>query len=274
MLLGILNTGHADVEARHLEYITHVERGFIRLFHGGRQAAATEFEKALKIELDHYEIHHHLGMVYAKIDFGNKAVAAYRRSLELMSDNIQALYSLGQAYLTLGKWAKASEAPQKAIALSPMHARAYYVLGQAQVKLRQFAEAAETLKKAVELRPTSPNIYHELGIAYLNQKKYKEAILYFEKAIQLSPRYSQPHHGLGTAYFRLGEREKARTEMLRFQRLQKESVEYDHFRRLTQTEPGNIEGWARLGELLMRVVSKIDASKKLCRGDTGVSKMY
>ena len=57
MALGIPNVGQTDVNARHLEYVTHLERGFILLFHGDNPDAIAAFEKALAIEPEHYEIY-------------------------------------------------------------------------------------------------------------------------------------------------------------------------------------------------------------------------
>ena len=252
ILLDIPSLAQTDEDARHLEYVTHVERGLMQLFHGDHRGAIPEFEKALEIEPHHYEIHHYLGLAYADISFPNKAVAAYHRSLELVPDNVEALFSLGRAYFVLGEWAKVVETLQQVIARSPMYAHAYNFLGRAQVKLLQFAAATETLKKAIELNSDAPELYYELGNAYLNQKKYKEAISYFEKAIELDPRYPQPHHGLGTAYLRLGEKEKGRAIMRRFQQLDSEFAQYHIFSRLTYTNPDSIDGWAGLGTLFMR----------------------
>ena len=79
MVLGIPNIGQTDVDPRHLEYVTHLEQGFMRVFHGDSQDAIAEFEKALAIEPEHYEIYHYLGLAYADGDFWNKAAEAYRR---------------------------------------------------------------------------------------------------------------------------------------------------------------------------------------------------
>ena len=79
-------------------YVQHVEQGYAAIFQGDNQTAISEFETALAIEPDHYEILHYLGMAYAQEQFWNKAAESYQRSLVLMPDNIEVLYSLGVVY--------------------------------------------------------------------------------------------------------------------------------------------------------------------------------
>ena len=133
--------------ADHSRYVQHVEQGFIRTFQGDNQGAISEFEAALAIESEHYEILHYLGMAYAQEGFWNKAAESYERSLALISDNIEVLYSLGVVYFKLDKWAEAVVVLQRVVELSPQHARGHEVLGKSLVKLRQYADAVPVLKR-------------------------------------------------------------------------------------------------------------------------------
>ena len=107
----------------HGKYIQHVEQGFAFMFRGDNQKAISEFEAALTIEPDHYEVLHYLGMAYAQEQFWNRAAESYQRSLGLMPDNIEALYSLGVVYFKLDKWADTVPALERVVELSPQHAR-------------------------------------------------------------------------------------------------------------------------------------------------------
>ena len=128
----------------HSTYVQHVEQGFAQMFRGNNRGAISEFEAALTIEPDHYEVLHYLGMAYAQEEFSNKAAESYQRSLALMPDNIEALYSLGVVYFKLDKWPDAVTALQRVVELSPQHARGYEVLGK-------------TLVKATSLRRRNPH---------------------------------------------------------------------------------------------------------------------
>ncbi len=236
----------------HSTYVQHVEKAFILMFQGDNLGAISEFEAALAIEPDHFEILHYLGMAHAQEEFWNKAAESCQRSLALMPDNIEALYSLGVVYFKLDQWADAVEVLQRIVELSPKHGRGYEMLGKSFVKLRQYAEAVPILLQALTLTPQSPGLYYELGMAHLNLKAYSEAIENFKQAIAYGPTgYAEPYHGLGTAYFRLGDREKSRTAMQTYQQLQKGFAEYERLTRLTRAEPNSLEAWTALATLLM-----------------------
>ena len=238
--------------AKHNQYVQHVEQAFQMLFQGNNQGAITEFENALNIEPNHFEILHYLGMAYANQESLNMAIDTYKRSLILNPDNIEALYSLGVAYFKLNQWGNSTEPLQKVIKLDPEHGRGYELLGKVFVKLRKYKEAVPTLTQAIKLKPFSAGIYNELGNAYLNQKEYKKAIDNFNNAIKYGPQYyADPHHGLGNTYLRLGDREKSRKEMQIFQQMQKQHAEYERYTRLTRNEPENLDGWTGLAHVLM-----------------------
>ena len=95
-----------EKSSAHSIYVQHnaLERAFILMFQGDNLGAISEFEAALSIEPDHYEILHYLGMAYAQEQFWSKAAESSQRSLALMPDNIEALYSLGVAYFRLDQW--------------------------------------------------------------------------------------------------------------------------------------------------------------------------
>lgn len=238
--------------ANHNQYVQHVEQAFQMLFQGNNQGAITEFENALNIEPNHFEILHYLGMAYANQESLNKAIDTYKRSLILNPENIEALYSLGVAYFKLNQWDNSTEPLQKVIKLDPEHGRGFELLGKVFVKLRNYKEAVPILTQAIKLKPFSAGIYNELGKAYLNQKEYKKAIDNFNNAIKYGPQYyADPHHGLGNTYLRLGDREKSRKEMQIFQQMQKQHAEYERYTRLTRNEPENLDGWTGLAHVLM-----------------------
>lgn len=242
---------HAENNS-HALYIQHVEHAFKSLFIGNNQGAIESFESALAIEPDNYEILHYLGMSYTQDRSWKKAVDLYKRAIKLKPDNIEVLYSLGLVYFKLNNWSDAEQQLKQVIAFSPDHARGHELMGKVYIKLRRYQDAVKIITKALELKPNSPGNYNELGTAYLNTKSYSEAIKNFKNAIKYGPSFfAEPHFGLGTAYMQIGEKEKGRKEMLIYQQLQKNTVEYERFARLTRIQPTNIEGWKGLARLLI-----------------------
>ena len=144
----------------HSTYVQHVERAYILMFQGNNLKAISEFEAALAIEPDQYEVLHYLGMAQAQEEFWTKASENYQRSLALMPDNIEALYSLGVAQFKLDQWTEAVVTLQRVVELSPQHARGYEMLGKSLVKLRRYAEAVPILIQALALTPHAAGIYY------------------------------------------------------------------------------------------------------------------
>ncbi|HIC17903.1 TPA: hypothetical protein EYO77_07320, partial [Candidatus Poribacteria bacterium] len=102
VLIYSFGVGQTNTELRHLEYVTHLDRGVMLMFQGNTPKAINELEKALAIEPNHYEVHHYLSMAYEEDGLWNSVVSATTKSLELKPDNIEALYSRGKALFNLG----------------------------------------------------------------------------------------------------------------------------------------------------------------------------
>jgi tetratricopeptide (TPR) repeat protein len=140
------------------------------------------------------------------------------------------------AYLLLGKAYESAQSLQAAIAerfrsylaRRPDDAWAYYhygvILYQRAVSEDQsdFSQAKAHLKKALALDPNLAPAHLQLGIIAQAEGRVEESLGFFERAVQLDPKLPADHYRLALAYQKLGQGDKARIEMERFEALKAE----------------------------------------------------
>ncbi len=90
-----------------------------------------------------------------------------------------------------------------------------------QMELNQLAEAEKNVREAMNYDSRLPQSRYQLGRVLERQGKNQEAVQALKNAAALDPTYPEPHYLLGRMYQRLGQPELAKTEIERFQQLQK-----------------------------------------------------
>ena len=89
------------------------------------------------------------------------------------------------------------------------------------MELNQLAEAEKNVREAMNYDSRLPQSRYQLGRVLERQGKNQEAVQALKEAAALDPAYPEPHYLLGRIYQRLGQPELAKTEIERFQQLQK-----------------------------------------------------
>jgi eukaryotic-like serine/threonine-protein kinase len=82
---------------------------------------------------------------------------------------------------------------------------------------RQNDQALEVAKKLLEENPTKPSAHWQLGNCYYRVGRYREAIAAFQQAERLGDKSADMQIALACAYAKLGEREKAREILGRYE---------------------------------------------------------
>jgi tetratricopeptide (TPR) repeat protein len=127
--------------------------------------AAARLEPLLPFAPSSFEIHELLGMVYASIPNGDKAIEHLNLAVHLKPDSPEARNNLGATLLRFGKIEAAGEQFRKAAALEPNSYDANHNLGEFFVQSSKVADAQPYLERAWKANPSAFDNGYDLAMA-------------------------------------------------------------------------------------------------------------
>jgi len=127
--------------------------------------AAARLEPLLPYARQSFEIHELLGMVYASLSQGDKAIDHLKIAVQLKPDSGEARTNLGASLLHFGMPALAGEQFRKALALEPNSYDANHNLGEYYIQAGKTAEAQPLLEHAHQVNPAAYNNGYDLAMA-------------------------------------------------------------------------------------------------------------
>jgi tetratricopeptide (TPR) repeat protein len=146
-------------------------------YEAGRFAqAAARLEPLLPFAPNSFEIHELLGMVYASLPDGDKAIEQLKTAVQINPNSGEARTNLGATLLRLGK-----------------------------IDL-----AGEQFRKSVALEPKSYDANHNLGEFFIQKGKVRDAQPFLEQAYKINPRGYDNGYDLAMSDFLLGRLDAAR----------------------------------------------------------------
>lgn len=157
------------------------------VYHGlGKNSLALEYwHKALAINPRQPDVLYNMGSVAMKQEDYGKAISYWQKALEMDPKMVGPNQAIGRALLTQGKHKQAVDAFRKELALAPGSIQCHYLLGQAHAQLENYGKAKEQYLKVVKSEPD----------------------------------YTDAYYGLFQVCSRLGEKDQAKTYVMRFRQL-------------------------------------------------------
>ena len=135
-------------------------------YEAGRYSqAAARLEPLLQYAPKSFEIHELLGMVYASVPDGEKAVDHLKTAVQLKPDSGEARTNLGATLLRFGQKELAGEQFQKAAALEPKSYDANHNLGEYYIQVGKVQEARAYLEQAYKINPSGYDNGYDLAMA-------------------------------------------------------------------------------------------------------------
>ena len=120
-------------------------------------------------------------------------------------------FQRGIAYERLKEWEKAEPNFETALELSPNQAQVMNYLGYSWIDMNiNLEEGLELIREAVRLRPNDGYIIDSLGWAYYRLGEYDRAVTELERAVVIRPGDPTINDHLGDAYWRADRRLEAR----------------------------------------------------------------
>ncbi len=178
------------------------------------QAAANELLAAYPDAADAWN-------VAAQLEFhlGNtpEAVRLWQRCIEADPRAGEAHYGLGYIAHLEGDNVKAVERFRAALEVRPDDPRIPLLLAESLARSGKPEEAVALLVEHLKTGKGNLGGLVLLGQIYLDQREYDKARWAFEQAVQFDPTSREAQFGLATAWARLGEAEKSKQAMKKFQ---------------------------------------------------------
>jgi superkiller protein 3 len=152
---GHLEHAIAELEAARAEYPDNVtvltELGAALAAAGRPVDGERVLRRALRLDPECSESHHHMGVLLLKRGLYRPAVSALRRALELDDRSAESYFYLGEGLNQLGEVDAALAALERAVQYQPTNARAYFTMGILYDRKHLRQEAATMYRKAHEL---------------------------------------------------------------------------------------------------------------------------
>jgi Flp pilus assembly protein TadD len=231
----------------------HRVAGMLKANAGRYEQAEAEYRRAIELEPGNSDAYRRLGMVLEQNNQSEEALAAYRRALEVEPNYYRTYQALGSFYYNRANYSEAVKYLSKEIELAPDEVDAHRALGSALTFLGRFSDAESDLRFAIRLRETptalnalgltlmyqgrdneaipqflsalkvNPESYFsgmELGNCYRRTNQTAEAIRAYRRALELAeqemsrnPRSGYVRSILAYLCARLGDRDRAASEI-------------------------------------------------------------
>jgi TolB-like protein/Tfp pilus assembly protein PilF len=175
---------------------------------------------ALKaVELDDNLAEAHLAVAGIQIDAWDWAAAEreIKRALELNPNLVAAHRLYSQYYANHRRLEESVAELERARDLDPLSMSASEARLISLAMYRQNAEALDLAKKILELNKSHPGSYERVGTLSVRVGQYREAIAAYQEAIKLGKNNAGTQILLAAAYAHLGERDKARELIERYE---------------------------------------------------------
>lgn len=177
-------------------YIT----GEIALAQGQNEEAASNFEKAIRLNDRDGHSNYGLGLSYSRQEKYKEALKYYNKAIQLGLQDSKVYNDLGETYFELERNYESISAFRKAILIDPQNAKAFHNLGFVYDEMLRYNDAINAFNKALKIDPKDLEAYKGLGSVYCEKKKYDEAIDACNKALQIDPKDAEAYNCLGSIY--------------------------------------------------------------------------
>jgi len=151
------------------------DRAVASLSAGDYPAAEAGFQQVLKASPNHIGALGNLGVIFARTDRLDQAIALYRRALKLSPADHGLLLNLGLAYVKEESFAEALPVFRGLAKTAPANLQVRELLATTELRTGQTGSAVFRLETLRTEEPQNAGILYLLGIGYLKQGRREEA---------------------------------------------------------------------------------------------------
>jgi tetratricopeptide (TPR) repeat protein len=184
----------------------------------GRQQIRPIYDRAEQNPDDHEAVGR-LGMILHAYRQFEPAEQCYQRARALAPEDFRWTYYRGIVSESLGKRPTAVALIRAATELSPDNAPAKVRLADLLLENGDLETSEALYREAVRLDPKLASAHYGLGRLWVARQDWTSAVESYQRACELEKNYAVAHYALGLAYRKLGQTEKARASLTRYQQL-------------------------------------------------------
>lgn len=163
----------------------------------------------LKREPTNFEALKLRGDLYAVVDKGDDALAAYTQSVAAKSDYLPAHNSLVAGLLAKGRLDDAGKALEALKKVAPKHPQTLLLATRFALAKKDLPAARENVQQLLKVAPQSPVSLMMAGLVELQLRSLNQAETYLVQAIQIDPQLGGARRILTEVYLRSGQNDKA-----------------------------------------------------------------
>lgn len=150
----------------------------------------------IKEHPDNALAHYHLGFSFGLMGQHQKELAEYEQAVNLGLDDWELFLNLGLLYIEAGNMHAAMEVLRLASLLGPDHPETHFNLGLAYQRLGMLEPAEQEVLLAVQLDPNQADARNTLATIYAEEGKYSRAHQEWSELVETDPGYAPARQNL------------------------------------------------------------------------------
>lgn len=147
--------------------------------------------------------YYHQGSRQLEAKDNDGALVSFERALKMQSDHYKAWFGRGMALGNLERHQEALASFDEALAVQPNASFGWHNRAIALGKLGHYLEALNSFDRALEFNPCAASIWHNRGLTLIDMQRYDKAIASFDRSLSLQPEAHWAWYNRGTALLEL-----------------------------------------------------------------------
>ncbi|MBN2473352.1 MAG: tetratricopeptide repeat protein [Pirellulales bacterium] len=192
---------------------------------GRWRQAADVYQEILRVDPQHVETWHLLGVLTHRLGRHETAIDCFRHAAELRPNAPQFHNNLGAACLAANRADEAVAASTRAVQLDPQFAEAYFNLGNSLASQGRYDQAVANYRQAVAIRPDYAEAHGNLGNALQDSGQLEAAVRSYQRAVAVRADFAAAHRNLGLALRAQGKLDQAVASLRRAVEIEPRSVD-------------------------------------------------
>ena len=172
---------------------------------GDVSGAIEEFQRAIDLDPDDYNVQNSLGVCYGVLGAYEKALKIFEGAMALAPDDTMAVYNAGLAHMRMGDLNRALDLFLQAAEKEGAPYEVGLQTGRIFLDMKKPTQARPFLEHAAEIQPGSGIAHRYLGECLAALDLIEPAVAAYKKAVKFNPHDADALSAMGTLFDRMGE---------------------------------------------------------------------